>query len=91
MSLNLSPADAHEYMLRCQANQADKDDAMRRGDAASARKARQRQSALYSEFVGRQLPPPAPTAHEIEVRMSLADRIARIEQHLKLGFYSSDL
>lgn len=90
MTLRLSPEDQAEYERLCNENNAIKYAATAAGDARTARRARQANTALYQEFQRRQLPPPAPTRWEIEEMMTLEQRIERIEQHLKLGHFSED-
>jgi len=90
MSLNLSPEDRAEYERRCAINNAAKEAATAAGDAKGAKKARQANTYLYQEFQRRQLPAPPeppPSPWEFENRMTLEERVDRIERLLKIGRY----
>lgn len=88
MYLNLSPEDRAEYERRCAVNQAAKEAATRIGDVAAAKRARQANTRLYQEYERKQIPDEDSFVLEKELRMTLEQRIIRIEQHLKLGVYS---
>ena len=62
---------------------------MARGDDRAAKKARQANTALYQEFERKQLPPEPLTLYEIEMSMTLEQRIDRIEARLGLGRYAA--
>lgn len=57
MSLRLSPEDREEYSRRSLELRTEKEAAMARGDTKAARRCRQRSTALYGEFLQRQLLP----------------------------------
>lgn len=86
-SLNLSEEDKAEYRRRSSVIEAWKQDAIAVGDAKEARKARQAQSYLYNEFKDREIYVP-PTPYEVEMSMTLEQRIDRIEEHLQIGRYN---
>lgn len=89
--LNLNPTDQAEYQRRLAPIEADKQVAIAAGDHAAAKRARQRIGMLADEFRSREPPPPPPTAWEIEMAMTLEQRVDRVEMTLKLGRYADEL
>jgi hypothetical protein len=90
MPLRLSPEVQAEYDKACRVIEEAKQRAIAAGNKEAAKKCRQAMHQLYESFKPLQLPEPPPTKWELEQRMTLEQRIERIEQHLKIGKYAED-
>jgi hypothetical protein len=88
MPLRLSPEHEAQYLQACSELSAARRVAEIAGDHHAAKKCRQAQNTLYQAFQKVELPPDPPTEWEIEMAMTLEQRVERIEHHLKIGKYS---